>query len=378
MISLESFSQLLQILYSAPLQDERWEEFLTLICEITHSKGGFFLCADSQLGLSVRAQGGGMVMDSSDLITYREVYAPKDPLRSPAVLRGEIGVIDCEELMPPEELRRTEMFRDMIEPLGLLHPSLIMLTCSIRRLEAISFWRTPEEGKMDEESTRLLHLLVPHIQAALRIRQVLGVTDQRLKSAEAMANASETPTFVLSAKGKIRMSNTAAQSLLRNEDGLSVRDGILIAVNRKNQVELERLLRRVASAGFSHLDPQALRPMLLHRPSGAQPLILQTSPLPSTAPFGEHSVLLLVTDPDRPANPSDEVLRSLYQLTAAEIEVANGLVTGYSLQEIASLRHVSIGTVRGQIKNIFAKTETSSQSDLVRLLSGLPRSRTLP
>jgi DNA-binding CsgD family transcriptional regulator len=376
MISLESFSQLLQILYSAPLQDERWEEFLTLICEITHSKGGFFLCADSQLGLSIRAQGGGMVMDSTDLIAYREVYAPKDPLRTPAILSGKTGVVDCEELLPLEELHKSELFREMVLPRGLYHPSLIMLTCSIRRFEAISFWRTPEEGKMDEESNRLLHLLVPHIQAALRIRQVLGVTEQRLKSAEAMANASETPTFILSAKGTIRMSNTAAESLLHAGDGLINRDGVLVATHRKSQAELERLLRRMSSTSFSHLDPQALRPMLLHRASGAQPLILQTSPLPSTAPFGEHSVLLLVTDPDRPANPSDEVLRSLYDLTAAEIEVATGLVTGYSLREIASLRQVAIGTVRGQIKSVFAKTGTSSQSDLVRLLTGLPRGST--
>lgn len=375
MISIETFSNLLQILYAAPLQPEKWEEFLTRICEVTHSKGGFFLCADSHLGLSVRAQGGGAPLGDTDLVTYREIYAPKDPLRTPAILSGKLGVLDCDALMPPEELHKTEMFRDLVEPRGLRYPSLIMLTRSVRRFEAISFWRTPEEGKMDEESQQLLHLLVPHIQSALEIRQILGVTQQKAHTAEAMANASETPTLVLSQQGAILMRNAAAEALLRAEDGLIDRNGILAAARTRHQSELERLLRRTAAAGFSQFDPRTVRPMLVHRTSQGQPLILQASPLPPTLPFGENSVLLLVTDPDRPVHPNDDVVRALYGLTAAELEVANGLITGYSLREIASLRGVSIGTVRGQVKSIFARTGASSQSDLVRLLTRLPRSR---
>jgi DNA-binding CsgD family transcriptional regulator len=378
MISLETFSSLLQALYAAPLQQEKWEEFLTMLCETTGSKGGFFLCADSNLGLSIRAQGRGMVLDSSDLIAYREVYAPKDPLRTPAIRSGKIGVVDCEELLPHEELRKSELYREMVEPLGLKHPSLIMLTCSIRRFEAISFWRTPEEGPMPEEFTRLLHLLVPHIQAALQIRQSLGVAQQRLHGAEAMANASETPTLILSAQGVIVMSNAAADNLLRGEDGLSRRDDRLVAAKGRNQTELDALLRRTASANFSHLDSRTGAPLLLHRPSGSQPLILQASPLPAGPSFGSGSILLLVTDPERPISPADDVMQALYAFTPAEVEIANGLITGYSLHEIAALRQVAVGTVRGQIKSIFAKTKTSSQSDLVRLLTGLPRSRPLP
>jgi len=38
----------------------------------------------------------------------------------------------------------------------------------------------------------------------------------------------------------------------------------------------------------------------------------------------------------------DDILFSLYQLTLAKVEVANGLLIGYSLDEISSLRHVSL------------------------------------
>ncbi len=75
---------------------------------------------------------------------------------------------------------------------------------------------------------------------------------------------------------------------------------------------------------------------------------------PRTVP----TLLLLVTDPDRPVHLRDDLMRSQYALTRAETEVANGLLTGYSLEEIAALRHVSVGTARDQLKSIFGKTGT--------------------
>jgi DNA-binding CsgD family transcriptional regulator len=84
-------------------------------------------------------------------------------------------------------------------------------------------------------------------------------------------------------------------------------------------------------------------------------------------------VLVLVTDPQKAVQFPDDVLRQLYGLTPAEVEVANGILTGYSPNEIADLRRVSKGTVRNQIKAIMSKTDTDRQSDLVRLLMTLPQ-----
>jgi len=62
-----------------------------------------------------------------------------------------------------------------------------------------------------------------------------------------------------------------------------------------------------------------------------------------------------------------EMLRSAFALTAAEAEVMQALSEGEGLAEIAAARERSIETVRAQLKAIMAKTETRSQSELVRL-----------
>jgi DNA-binding CsgD family transcriptional regulator len=83
--------------------------------------------------------------------------------------------------------------------------------------------------------------------------------------------------------------------------------------------------------------------------------------------------LLLATDPEKPAAFWDDVLRAHYSFTEAETEVVNGLLTGYSLEEIAALRKVKIGTVRDQVKSMLAKTGTGKQAEMVRLLLTLPQ-----
>lgn len=112
----------------------------------------------------------------------------------------------------------------------------------------------------------------------------------------------------------------------------------------------------------------------LQRPSGKRPLQLIAAPLPEAhRQRTQADLLLLVSDPEKPANFPDDALRALYDLTPAETEIANGLLMGYSPEEISCLRRVSTGTVRQQIKSMLNKTATGRQSDMVRLFMTLPQ-----
>jgi pimeloyl-ACP methyl ester carboxylesterase/DNA-binding CsgD family transcriptional regulator len=62
-----------------------------------------------------------------------------------------------------------------------------------------------------------------------------------------------------------------------------------------------------------------------------------------------------------------ELLRGAFDLTPAEVEVVRGLAEGQHPPQIAEARGRSIATIRAQIKSVMAKTETRSQSELVRL-----------
>ena len=63
--------------------------------------------------------------------------------------------------------------------------------------------------------------------------------------------------------------------------------------------------------------------------------------------------------------------QSLFDLTPSEMDITKGLVNGSSLNDIAARRGRSIGTVRQQMKQLLAKLELRSQTELVCLYSGV-------
>ena len=283
-------------------------------------------------------------------------------------------MVQGDDLLPNEGLLRTDLYRDLLAPRGCRYATLILLTLTLRRIEIVTIWRTIDQGTMDEDCNRLLNLLFPHIQKALEIRQVLGVTQQRLAGAEAMADASSTATFLLTRQGCVIHSNAAADALVSDGSALTLQKGTLVATDKELRKTLRAVFLKTTSPVFAPSTPNPTHALSLARTDGRQPLQLLATPLPQTHRRSSGAdLLLLVTDPQRSSSFPDSVLRALYGLTPAETEVANGLLMGYSLEEIASLRHVALGTVRIQMKSLLSKTETSRQSEFVRLLMTLPQ-----
>jgi DNA-binding CsgD family transcriptional regulator len=79
-------------------------------------------------------------------------------------------------------------------------------------------------------------------------------------------------------------------------------------------------------------------------------------------------VLLFITDPERVCEPDVDLLRRFHSLAPAEAQVARLLLQNKSVREIAELLRISANTVRFHLKQLFSKTGTRRQSELVRLL----------
>ncbi|WP_225030208.1 LuxR C-terminal-related transcriptional regulator [Xinfangfangia pollutisoli] len=98
------------------------------------------------------------------------------------------------------------------------------------------------------------------------------------------------------------------------------------------------------------------------------PVILRVSPIESDAP--RPLALVLSTElvwPDGFATTVQEA----FGLTGAEVDIVRGITLGLPVKDIAEARGRSAETVRTQLRSILAKTETHSQSELVRVVLGL-------
>ena len=81
---------------------------------------------------------------------------------------------------------------------------------------------------------------------------------------------------------------------------------------------------------------------------------------------------LFILDPDRDLGAMVSALCRAHGLTVTESTLAMHLVGGATVDDAANRMHIQTQTARAYLKQIFAKTGTHRQAELVRaILSGL-------
>src|SRR3954453_11355009 len=83
------------------------------------------------------------------------------------------------------------------------------------------------------------------------------------------------------------------------------------------------------------------------------------------------ALVVLFVDPEDGPKVSYTLLQQVFGLTRGEARLANQLLCGLSLQEIADAHWLSVATVRSHTKAVLAKTGTHRQAELVGLLARL-------
>ena len=83
----------------------------------------------------------------------------------------------------------------------------------------------------------------------------------------------------------------------------------------------------------------------------------------------DRLVLVFVSDPSQATPAVPDLLGAQLGLSPAEARVATRLAAGERIDDIADAHGVSRETVRVQVKNVFAKTGTHNQGQLVGLVS---------
>jgi len=369
MISLQAYSELLETLHSAPLDHANWQRFLAQICASTESIYGIFTSNDSALGKRILAH-SGMPSFAEAHRTYNESFRDKDPFRQRFLRDPRVGVIEGNDLCPHQELVKTDLYREFLRPMELHHMTFMVLSMAPRKYELISMWRGAGRPELEREARELLTMVMPHLQTALQVRRMIGAAEYRANTAEALLDSTPTASILLDAKGHVVYMNAAAQMLTVERDGIALQGDRVGPSDKARRLDFQALV--LSAAGME--SGAAGGAIALERPSGKRALQVLVTPFRNADPFRSPArVLVLATDPERVVHFPDAILRALYDLTPAETEIANGLLTGFSLDEVATLRRVSVATVRSQMKSLLGKTDTRRQGELIRLLTSLPR-----
>jgi DNA-binding CsgD family transcriptional regulator len=194
------------------------------------------------------------------------------------------------------------------------------------------------------------------------------------------------PTIALDARRRIVFANAAAEALLAERDGVWRQDDTLLVHAGAARRRLQDMLQAApASWDGRHVAApphgSGREEFLIERPSGRAALVASAFALGGAgAEDGEARLILFLLDVDRRADLTRLLRRArlLFDLTAAEACVLEGLLLEKSVAEIAAARGVKVDTVRSQVKALLRKTRSRRQSELHRLRALLEDGGDLP
>jgi DNA-binding CsgD family transcriptional regulator len=219
------------------------------------------------------------------------------------------------------------------------------------------------------ERVKLMSGLVVHFQQALRTqRNLAALAHTSADLAGALEAVRQGIIIVGSGRWVINL-NTAAERILRAEDGLQMRSARIAATSISAEHKLQRALHAALTDDSSTI--RSSRSFICERPSRKRPYVVHVLPLQHNATnetSSDAKALVLIIDPDQEPEPAAALLRRLYGLTTTEADVAVRIARGADLKEICDGLSVSVTTVRKHLQHVFAKTGTHRQAELVRLL----------
>lgn len=362
---------LIEASYEAATQPEAWNDFLELLCEAIGADAGALHIYDSS---SARGSLGWWRGVPDAVVTEYPNWSTKNPHMAAFAGRVVTGMITANSLVRRAEYLRSEYHNEFMR----YHLPLYAATgCCIYSggplNVVISADRLAKRSEFAPAVEGAWQLLLPHLQRAVAIWRKLGNIDLSRNATMDILDRLDSGVILLSANGVVLTVNETARILISEDDGLKItRDGQLAALGREC-AKLDALIK-AACASTEELTRSGGSALAVSRKSGRSSLEIVVAPLrlrQFMLTCERPSAVVFIRDPER-LPPRMVRLQELYGLTPAEARVAQRLVGGSSVDELAAALKVTVATARTHIRHLLEKIGARGISDLTRRLAGLP------
>lgn len=353
-------SALLDQIYEAAAVPETWPRVLEQLGAMVETEHMALLALDVDRRVNFAATERYLPLVTR-WAEHAEEYENPRPRR--ALASGHAGFLTDLELFTRAELDRDGIYRDFLYPGGLRYTAGTVIPVPTSDLLVFDISRTHEPGPFGREEMAALDEYRPHLARAALLAHRLG-----LRAASGATEALQLvglPGAALTATGRVVIANALFEALAPR-----VAAGAFDHVQLSSKPANEALKQALASAS---IDARfSARSIPISAEEGEPALIAHLLPIRRAAQdiFAQAQFLLVLTAVVAPEAPLTEMLHGLFDLTPAEARVARALAAGLSIEEISAQSATSKETVRTQLKGVMAKTATSRQAELVRLLAG--------
>lgn len=215
----------------------------------------------------------------------------------------------------------------------------------------VAGWRTKLESAGVVMHPEIEELIRSHVE--LRDRSAL--VERRMGAMQAALDRLPIGVFILDNNGLLAHNRVASEVI---DSGAATFSGGSLVWN--SATAHSAISQAVEGA---RRDIKALQAVRVEHENGVW-LVMTTA----AGPLWPDTVLMVVSNPDRPLPANADVFRAHFGFTPTEARVATHLVMGLTPREVAEHLGVGVETTRTHVKHILAKVGCHRQVDVVRKL----------
>ena len=337
------------------------------------------MAVDRRLGIISFSATANVSQDAE--LEYVRRYCAIDP-RVKVLLAGAPGIwLYCHELLSDEFVEQDPFYQGLIIPNGLRYVAARKVYEDDNVSVVLAIFHGLGLPPVSRAQTCLADTLAPHLERAIRLSLNNFVYSTQALVGVEIVNRLRYPVFLLKTDGQVVHMNTAARQMLAEEGApLRIDAERLSCADTDGARRIDGALRcflPAAHHGLPQVQPmQASSQVLSLRRPGKRPLkgfISALQPEAVMGVFGPQRLMMAAfSDPPKNVLPEASFLMAAYGLTPAEARVAAQVVLGKTIKQTAQELKVQPTTVRTQLDNVFRKTGTGKQSEMVAELLSLP------
>jgi DNA-binding CsgD family transcriptional regulator len=367
---LRNFSALVGDIYDAALDPSLWTPVLEKISAFVPGVYAniFIQDANNRFANSIFSWG----IDPVYFRSYLETYAKLNPAFPAAFFSGVGEVFSVYDLCDPDQAVRSRFYKEWAIPQGVGDNVAAILEKSATSCALIAIPQPLSEGRAGAGVRDRMRLIVPHVQRAVLIGKAFDLQKTIATEFSSTVDALKTAIFLVDAEARIVHGNPSGMTLLAADDLLYGPGGRLRAYDRAADQSFTELFTASATGDDLAIGPRGAAVHLRSR-SGvdfvAHVLPLMSGARREAAALNRAVAVVVVHSAAKNLSSPPEVIAKAFGLTPREVTVLFALAEAPGAAEMADRLGLSEATIRTHLRALFAKTGTTRQAELVKLLA---------
>ncbi len=348
-------------IYEAAVVPELWPEVLATLGTVSNSAGGVLLCFNERGTHTTQAP-------ALDRVTRRfveEGWGKRNPRAGGVIAKGLVGAprfVTEVDYFDEGQADRDPMTRELFRTEGLGWAAGFLLQLPHDDLIVMSVEQYQERGPIQGRDLERLNSLYPHLARGAMLAGRANL--ERVRVAIDTLTAIGIPAAAISPNRRVILANAGFDAAThvwttRGGDRLGLHD-------RTADGLLTQSLEQLSSA----YGPRSIP--IRQEVGGAVTGVVQIIPIRRAAHdvFGSSAAIVVLNEPKQ-AMADATLIHSLFDLTPAELVVAQAIGSGLSVAAIARQNHRSVATIRNQLASVMSKTGCTRQAELALLMRQL-------